>query len=678
MNCFFDKERILSICCDASEPVCVHLAVQDLISDLCKLSGRTPALYDHLPTADMQDVLLVTTTSSLSMAALGINASAIAGKEEHFMIVPFEKGLAIIGSDKRGTMWGVYEVCRRYLHVDPLYLWTDHEPQQVESLPLPTESVIDGPKTYRYRGWFINDEDLIEGFCKHGTPEKGYHFQQDYRAMLDMLIETALRLKQNLLIPCSHLDILRPEDEAIVARITERGLYVSMHHQEPVGVHQFTLDRIWAEKGGTGNVNFIDNTDFYRETWQKYIRRWAKYDGVIWQLGLRGRGDRPVWYQNDRVPDSTEARGKLISDAIRMQLDMIQAECPHQQVLSSATLWMEGMPLYKAGALTFPEGTMVIQSDFGPDQMWGEGYNSTPRHPGTPYGVYYHLAFWGCGPHLIQGNRPEKIRFNFQQALAKGDTDYVVLNVANFREFVMGVRYEAELTWNIADDNVAAYLEAWCRDEYSADDPAALAQLYNEYFACFAPMDDTVFPAQMTFNDGMARRVALKLMQIIRGSELKQEDIQNKRLYAFSSTDDFIRYYQEATAQGITHFRNVHTKALTLRESIPLHRRRFFDSNVLVQIEIMLGMYGWVNALARAAENRRAGGTDAEFAARLDQAAAAMEQAIDDREKALYGCFCHWYDGDRLMNLRECRRLTGTLYPDAEGAAVEKLGKLIE
>lgn len=322
MNCFFDKKRMLTVCCDAAEATCVHLAVQDLMSDLHERSGRNAARCDHLPTADMRDVLLVTTASSLALAALGIDASAIVGKEEHFMIVPFEKGLAIIGSDRRGTMWGVYECCRCCLGVDPLYLWTDHEPRQVESIPLPEQAIIDGPHTFRYRGWFINDEDLIEGFCKQGVPEKGYHFQQDYRLMLDMLIETALRLKQNILIPCSHLDILRPEDEAVMARITERGLYVSMHHQEPVGVHQFTLDRIWAEKGGTGNVNFIDNTDFYRETWQKYIHHWAKYDGVIWQLGLRGHGDRPVWYQNDRVPDSTEARGKLISDDIQMQMDV--------------------------------------------------------------------------------------------------------------------------------------------------------------------------------------------------------------------------------------------------------------------------------------------------------------------------------------------------------------------
>lgn len=675
MNCLFDQNRSAAVYCLAEEAPCVHLAVRDLCSDLKKISGRKALLYDRLPAKEEENGLLIATLGGKALEELGLDASALAGREEHYLLLPYARGLAVIGSDKRGTMWGIYEVCRRYLGVDPLYLWTEHEPAREESLPMPGEQVLDGPETYRFRGWFINDEDLIEGFCRQAMPEKGYRFQRDYGEMLDMIIETALRLKQNLLIPCSHLDILRPEDEAIVARITERGLYVSMHHQEPVGVHQFTLDRIWAERGGTGNVNFIDHTDFYREIWAQYIARWARYDGVIWQLGLRGRGDRPVWYQNPRVPDSTEARGKLISDAIQMQLDMIQAACPGQKLLSSATLWMEGMPLYRAGALKFPEGTMVIQSDFGPDQMWGEGYNETPREPDRAYGVYYHLAFWGCGPHLIQGNRPEKIRFNFRQALKKGDTGYVVLNVSNFREFVYGVRYEAELTWSMTADDPDANRRAWCREEYETEDTAALESVYAEYFGCFAPMDDTVFPAQMTFNDGMSRRVALKLMQIIRGNELKQEDIQNKRLYAFPSTDAFIRYYRDATEAGLARFRAAHAHALSAREGIPQHRRRFFDSNLLVQIEIMQGLYGWVNALARAAENRRAGGRRADFDRCIQQAADALEQAIADREKARCGRFRHWYDGDRLMNLPDCCRLTEELHGSGEADA---LGKLIE
>jgi len=661
MKCFFDAERIVKVYCSPEEHSCVLLAVQDFLSDLQKRSGRKAELCSS---PEHANVLIGT----VGVAVFGeTDVSELIDKEEHFSLVPFERGLIIAGSDRRGTMWGIYECCSRYLHVDPLYLWTDHEPARCESLPMPTEAYSDGPHTYRFRGWFINDEDLLEGFCKGEKPEKGYRFHKDYRNALDMLIETSLRLKQNMIIPCSHLDILKPEEEALVKRITERGLYISMHHQEPVGINQNSMERLWKEQhGDKETVNFIDHPEFYRSVWKQYIHRWAQHEGVIWQLGMRGRGDRPVWYQNERAPETTEARGKLISDAIRMQMDLIREECPDQKILSTATLWMEGMPLYKAGALTFPEGTMVIQSDFGPNQMWGEGYNETPRYPGTEYGLYYHLAFWGCGPHLIQGNRPEKIRFNFEQALEKGDTAYVVLNVSNFREFVYGVRYEAQLTWNMVEADVKADRANWCKEQFEVADSAAIEDVYREYFKCFASMDDSSFPAQMTFNDGMARRVAIKLMQIIRGSELIQEDIQNKRLYAFPDTDSFVNHYCRVTQEGLERFRRVHTRALAVAEQIPVHRKNFYNANVLVHIEIMLGMYGWVNALCRAAQNRRSAGDDTAFCTLIKDAIAALEQAITDRKKAEYGLFSRWYDGDRLMNLPESAKLTAELLSSAD------------
>lgn len=665
MKAFFMNNQSIRICCGENENSCVRFAAQDLCGDLKKIGAQTVQLVTDDACAAECGIFIGTLGQAhvdAYLAQVGIDASGIAGRSEHYLLAPTDAGMAIIGSDKRGTMWGIFEYAQRYLGVDPLYIWTDHEPKRLDRIPLPEKITSDGPKGYRFRGWFINDEDLIQGFCNKGWADKGYRLHRDYGEMLDMLIETALRLKQNMLIPCSHLDIMKPEEEAIVQRVTARGLYITMHHIEPVGVQQRTIDAYWAARGVTENVNFVDHPQKYYEVWEKYIARWAEYEDVIWQLGLRGRGDRPVWYQNDRIPDSEQARGKLISDAIATQLNMVRAQCPGREICSTTTLWMEGMPLYRAGALRIPKGTMIIQSDFGPNQMWGVGYQETPRNPQNPCGLYYHLAFWGCGPHLIQGNRPEKICFNFRQARERGDTGYVVLNVSNFREFVYGVQYEAQLTWNPENDDVASYRRAWCRDQFETEDTAALEAVYEAYYQCFASMDDSTFPAQMTFNDGMARRVATKLMQIIRGSELIPEDIQNKRLYDFESTDAFIAYYERATREGLARFAKTHAQAMAAEKQIPQHRRRFFAANMLVHIEIMQGLYGWVNALCRAAANRRAGESDAAYEQIIAQGVQALEKAITDRRKAEYGRFDSWYICDRLINLPELRQMTAELH----------------
>lgn len=658
----FDQNVMATIYHDCFEKTCITKAVADLQKDVCCVSGRMASVKAFLP-LECSGVIVGSLTNTRFADYLkqhGIAVSEIVGKWENYTIRTVDGALLIAGSDERGTMWGIYEFSRRYLGVDPLYLWTDHEPKMLQEVAISEASIVDGPKTYKFRGWFINDEDLIEGFCRGSKPDEEYRFHNDYAATLEMLVETALRLKQNLLIPCSHLDLENPAEEDLVRLVTERGMYISMHHQEPVGVHQFTVD-CYFKDCGIENVNYVEHPDKYEEIWTHYIRKWAKYDNVIWQLGLRGRGDRPVWYNNSSIPDTPEARGKIISDAIQTQLDIVKREYAGREVLSTSTLWMEGMGLYRQNALKFPEGTAVIFADFGPNQMWGEGYYDTRRDENTNYGGYYHVCFWGCGPHLIQGNPPEKIYYNYKAAVEKGDNHYSVLNVSNFREHVYGAECVAEITWDIENFDIADFSRRWCEKEYGA---AEVADIYADWFDCFYEMDNELIEKQMLFMDGMSRRVAMKLMEIIKGNELKKMDIQNKKLFGFDNTDDFIAYYLNATDVGLKRFKRVYHKAMQLRDTIPAERKGFFTNNIIVQTEIMIGLYTWVKDLCLAAMNRRGHGRDTVYEDLIDDAVYALEKIIMDRQKALEGKWEHWYDGDTLMNIPADIALTEGLHLD--------------
>lgn len=672
----FSINEAASIFYDAFECLCITKAIEDLQKDIFRVCGKNAKIKKYLPT-DYSGKVIVGTLTNKKFANFvqdnGMDASEIEGKWEHYIIRTVgEKNdsLLIAGSDERGTMWGIYEFSRLFLGIDPLYLWTDYEVEQKYEVNILKTYIADGPKTYKYRGWFINDEDLLEGYSKCGVPEKGYDFHKDYANTLEMLVETGLRLKQNLLIPCSHLDVMKPEEEDLIRIVTERGMFISMHHQEPVGVHQFTLDRYYKERG-IDDINYFEYKDKYEELWRQYIRKWSKYDNVIWQLGLRGRGDRPVWYNAAGIPTSIQDRGKLISDAIQKQLDIIREENPGKEIISSSTLWMEGMGLYNASALTFPEETKVIFADFAPNQMWGEGYYTTPREEKRDYGVYYHVGFWGCGPHLVQGNRPEKIYFNYKDAVNKGDSDYSILNVANFREFVYNVKCVADITWDIESFDVKSYRLDWCKQQYKVEDTTKLAAIYEEYYQCFHEMESELIPGQMIFMDGMSRRVALKLMEIIRGNELKQVDIQNKRLYDFPDTDSFIIYYENATREGIRRFKKLYQKAVAELGTIAKDRQAFFVNNIIVQIEIMLGLYAWVYNLCLAATNRRLKADDAAYEGYIDEAVFALSKLYMDRTKALTGKWEHWYDGDSLINISEDIRLTKELYLDSKCEAKE-------
>lgn len=627
---------------NASE--CVHLAAADLINDLTKVSGMAPA-------ASGPNLIYV---GSLMDSAFrekvkraGIFLPAASKESEYFRAEEKDGTLYLIGSDDLGTMWAIYELSRRVLGVDPMYLFTDHEPAKKESVSVEGYLFEDHPRSYRFRGWFINDEDLIKGCCRGGRPEDGYDFHEDYLPLLGKIVETALRMKQNLLIPCSHVDMDAPAQEALVDFVTRRGMYISMHHVEPCGVSQPKLDMWFRQKGdATENINYIDHPEKYREIWRHYIRKWAKYPHVIWQLGLRGRGDRPVWYQNARVPDTVEARSKLISDAIAEQKRIIEEETGTKDFLSSTTLWMEGMPLYRAGALKFPENTMVILSDFGPDQMWDEAYYDTPRLPGTAYGSYYHVCFWGCGPHLVQGNRPEKILYNFRAAEERGDNVYSVLNVSNIREHLLGIRSVAELTWNTEGKEADRLIHDFCAEEYGNGEISAL---YNEYFDAFSHMDDSRVPGRMLLMDGMCKRVALMLMGILNGNALSKPDIQNKRLFAFDDEASFALFYERLTGEGIARFESVLRKANMYLPMIPAQRQLFFYENLILQTQTMLGLYRFVNALARAVCG------DTGKADALREGCTALNVILQARSES--ESILRRFDGDTLMDIDGLKRL---------------------
>ena len=372
---------------------------------------------------------------------------------------------------------------------------------------------------------------------------------------------------------------------------------------------------------------------------------------VIWQLGLRGRGDRPVWYQNRRIPDTTEARGALISAAIRDQWEIIAEETGRDDFLCSSTLWMEGMPLYRADALKFPSSAMVILSDFGPDQMFGKEYGETPRRSQTAYGIYYHVCFWGCGPHLVQGNRPEKILYNYAEARRMGDTAYSILNVSNIREHVLGISTVAKSTWRSDGLSARNAIKAWCKETLDLPCGEAAAALYTAYFDAFSHLDDDGLSGRMLLMDGMCKRVAMMLMRIMAGEQMQKPDIQNKRLFDFSSADTFIAYYLEATEDGAARFAEALKQAKAYLPQIPEHRRRFFQTNLILQIQTILGLYKWVNALCRAARCRRLGEREDTYRASVRQGVQALQSISSERKKVASEKWLHWWDGDTLIDV---------------------------
>lgn len=428
----FDAKTDIDILLNQGVDEAVRLAAEDLQRDLRLISGKKEGFaITHEP---------------LSRA---IAVRVTEGEEEGYTVRVTSDGVLIEGADTLGAVFGIYAFSRRCLGFSPSYRVTDALPPKKEALTLSEECFASEKRRVRFRGWFLNDEDLLTEFKLSGGKRFiDYPFYDKVMdtEVLDMILETALRHEINLVIPSSFVDIANPDEEKLVEATVRRGLYISQHHVEPLGVSYFGADNYLKRHGYENEtVSFIQNRARMEEIWRYYAAKWAKYEKqVIWQLGLRGKADQSVWRTDPTVPNSGEARGAIISDAIATEHRIISETIGRDDFKSTATLWMEGAELYGKGYITLPHGTVAVFSDIGYSQTFGDDFYTTPRREGERYGIYYHVGFWGEGPHLAEGCDPRKMVNAYRDAQRMDSLYYSILNVSNLRPLHIGASVNAK------------------------------------------------------------------------------------------------------------------------------------------------------------------------------------------------------------------------------------------
>ncbi len=140
----------------------------DLQADVERVTGIKPALTTNGAPAGKFAVIIGTLGKSPLIDGLvksgKLNADAVSGKWESFIITTVanplpgvDQALVIAGSDKRGTIYGIYEISEQ-IGVSPWYWWADVPPKHHENLFIKAGTYVQGPPMVKYRGIFINDE----------------------------------------------------------------------------------------------------------------------------------------------------------------------------------------------------------------------------------------------------------------------------------------------------------------------------------------------------------------------------------------------------------------------------------------------------------------------------------------------------------------------------------------
>ena len=178
-----------TIAYDANDWEGVKISVRSLRQDLTAVTGSSCA-----------PVLVGTVGKSSIARQYPRLAKTLKGKWEKYIIttttVPGTNrpALLILGSDKRGTIYGIYELSRQ-IGVSPWYWMADAPIARHDSLYIFKGTFTDGEPKVKYRGIFINDEWPSFGtWCNKqfgGVNHKAY----------SRIFELLLRLKANYFWP---------------------------------------------------------------------------------------------------------------------------------------------------------------------------------------------------------------------------------------------------------------------------------------------------------------------------------------------------------------------------------------------------------------------------------------------------------------------------------------------
>lgn len=290
-----------------------------VIADVEKVSGVKPALLRENTNAPH---VLCATLGCSAMADALIEAGKlpqaedIRGKWECFTIQMVDGNLIILGSDKRGTEFGMFEVSR-YIGVSPLVYWGDADPLPCADIELKDDiCTVSKEPSVRYRGLFINDEWPCFGTWATS------HFGGVNAQMYDHVFELLLRLKANYMWPAMWASVFGEEGPGSLNEelADEYGIVVGNSHHEPCLRAGEEFKHSIRDGGMYGtDWNFVRNREGITRFWADGLKRSGKYEHLI-TIGMRGEDDSAMLDEDAGL----RANIDYLKDVITTQEALIQ------------------------------------------------------------------------------------------------------------------------------------------------------------------------------------------------------------------------------------------------------------------------------------------------------------------------------------------------------------------
>lgn len=492
-----EKGNPTSILIGEKEDAGIRRATENLINDFMNVTGHKPHLF-HTP--EKERLIIIGQVGSHWIKELAkthqLDVSELKGKNEKYLIKTLanpmpgvDEALVIAGSDKRGTIYGIYELSEQ-IGVSPWYDWADVPIAKQTDLSIARGTYTAGEPAVKYRGIFLNDEDpCLTNWVKHtyGTDYGDHRF---YARVFELI----LRLRGNFMWPAMWSWSFYADDPENSRTANEMGIIMSTSHHEPMARNHQEWSRKRKEYGEwdyATNQKVIDK--FFREG----IERAAATEDVI-TIGMRGDGDAPMGGEegNDHKHTPRDKENMQLLKKIFQNQRRIIKQVTGRPAKETPQVWAiyKEVQRYFDMGLRAPDDVIMLLTD----DNWGDVTrlpNSEDRkHPGG-WGLYYHVDYVGA-PRNTKWLNVTPIQNMWEQlqlAYDYGVEKLWVLNVGDLKPMEYPITLFLDMAWNptrYTADNLLEHPRRFCAQQFGeaqADEAARILNLYSKYAGRVTP-----------------------------------------------------------------------------------------------------------------------------------------------------------------------------------------------
>jgi len=445
-----------------------------LQSDIEMVTGSKPAIINKIDKRYPNIIAigsLFNSTFIKELIAQGkISTKNIWGKWEAYQLQTIENDeaaqniLTIVGSGRRGTAYGVFELSRQ-IGVSPWYWWADVPVKKKTDIYINKGITINDAPKVKYRGIFINDEaPALSSWSK----EKFGGFNHTF---YEKVFELILRLKGNYLWPAMWGNAFNDDDTLNPIKADDWAIVMGTSHHEPM----LRAQQEW-KRYGKGQWDYDSNETTLKAFWKKGIENMGEHESIV-TIGMRGDGDKPM----------TEGTATALLERIVRDQRQIIEDIKHEPAYETPQLWAlykEVQDYYDKGMRVPDDVTLLLCDD-----NWGNirklpKLNEKPREGG--YGIYYHFDYVG-GPRnykWLNTNPIPRVWEQMHLAWEYKARQIWIVNVGDIKPMEFPISFFLDYAWNpekIGADDLQKYTEQWAAAQFGSKYAVDIADIISKY-----------------------------------------------------------------------------------------------------------------------------------------------------------------------------------------------------